>query len=106
MKPRIEDLRTGMVIETENGKYQVLKETSFGDIILHPDFGWRGLTQKYVDTYAISISEPTTQCHIRPINWHTHNIVWKKEEPILTLDGVEYSESTLRSLIKKATSCD
>ena len=33
-------------------------------------------------------------------------LLWerKEENPIVTIDGVEYSESTLRSLIKKATS--
>ena len=33
-------------------------------------------------------------------------ILWerKEEKPIVEIDGVEYSESTLRSLIKKATS--
>lgn len=32
-------------------------------------------------------------------------LLWehKEETPIVTLDGVDYSESTLRSLIKKAT---
>ena len=36
---------------------------------------------------------------------YSGNLLWerKEEKPILTLDGVEYSESTLRSIIKKAT---
>ena len=29
---------------------------------------------------------------------------YKEEKPIVTIDGVEYSESTLRSIIKKAHS--
>jgi len=36
---------------------------------------------------------------------YEETILWeRKEETILKLDGVEYSESTLRSLIKKVTS--
>ncbi len=34
-----------------------------------------------------------------------YDCIWERKEdkPILTLDGVDYSEDTLRSLIKKAT---
>ena len=34
---------------------------------------------------------------------HKWNLEWKRDQTTYTIDGVEYSESSLRSLIKKAT---
>ena len=40
-----------------------------------------------------------------PLHSASKILLWerKTEQPICTLDGVEYSEETLRSMIKKAT---
>ena len=48
------------------------------------------------------VIEPNLMAHCL---YKEGRLLWerKEEKPILTLDGVEYSESTLRSLIKKAT---
>jgi hypothetical protein len=115
------DLKTGMVIEDVKGRLGIML---WGTVI----FGISGGTsmdllnddltrsnKKCSDGDFLKVYKPrhdknynaNIQFWIKEKNVLEHcQLLWerKEEKPVVTLDGVDYSESTLRSLIKKATS--
>lgn len=113
------ELKTGMNIYFKNGKIAtVLLNTKHGDIYSETNNNdpftstWNNLKSfpeslcDWKDTFEIyMVTNPIGRSHYLCYKEDNEEVVWKKtENTILTLDGVEYSESTLRSLIKKATS--
>lgn len=114
------DLKTGMVAETEDGELRIV----WGNTLVSYDAGGAFLVDFNDDLErddngpsgdVIKVySRPNKTSGLRgSMNLWLQNkeilnyvdLLWerKEEKPILKLDGVEYSESTLRSLIKKAT---
>lgn len=113
------DLRTGMLVENRYGdKGMVLLNTAHGDVIsgdgksarawfhlskLDSDLKYPGM----LDGDIIRVYDNAEHFEIRDrISFDKKTqLIWEREEEntIVTIDGVEYSESTLRSLIKKAT---
>lgn len=114
------DLKTGMIIETSDGILRVL----LGNTLISYENGgmplkWFSDDLKCLESYS---DEDIIKVYSKPLNnelcadlrfwFHEKNIIdycnllWKRKEEkiIVELDGVEYSESTLRSIIKKATS--
>jgi len=105
------DLKTGMKIIFTNGDIgHVLLGTINGDIVA-------GQIAFPLDKFPENLKDWDELIEVKKVvqpnsnNSHLKNndlgtVIWerKEEKPILELDGVEYSESTLRSLIKKATS--
>jgi hypothetical protein len=118
------DLKTGMIIETREGETGlILKDNVLGiDAVVFnesswtelKDFGedlkWNFLATKprdhNVDICKVYKPDLPTGFLSRKSRFETMELLWerKKEKPFMTLDGVDYSVSTLRSLIKKATS--
>jgi len=116
------DLETGMIVKTRDGKMRLMIS---GTAISYNDGG--GVSENFLNEDLTSVSllngdidavfsAPTrNDSYNADMNfWFKNNfknilkyctLLWeRKEEKIaVTLDGVEYSESTLRSLIKKAT---
>jgi len=112
---RKSDLRSGMIVENEKGeKGIVFLNTSETDVI----GGCGGVVNRmwcplasvnddlslhYRDNARIvKVYEPTGNIDI---GGFVGRLIWEREEekPICTIDGVDYTESTLRSIIKKAT---
>jgi hypothetical protein len=108
------DLKTGMIvifISNQIDKYIVLKDSRAGDIFL-------GINGGRIPFDSISNDLLCLHNHnfdiVRVYDIHNEykakdltkggDLLWerKEEKPILELDGIEYSERTLRSLIKKA----
>ena len=109
-----EDLKTGMQAKLRDGfRGVVMLDTPLGDAIcgvggetlymLLKDYEGDLLCplDKTLDIMAIYIpfgfSEMISK-NIESLEWER-----KEEKTICELDGIEYSESTLRSIIKKAT---
>lgn len=118
------DLKTGMILEHRSGQTSVVfldnvygkdaivfSDSSWTDINDFDDsFNWtflsRGLPREHgVDVMKIYKPDLPTGFLTRESKFGSMQVLWerKEEKPIVTLDGVDYSESTLRSLIKKAT---
>lgn len=102
------DLKSGMLVEYRNGGLRlVINESLIND--MYCDFGQlrNDLTNRLNScTDIVRVSNVLDGGDLLPRNWSseiiTNNLLWeRKEEIIVELDGVEYSESTLRSLIKK-----
>ena len=108
------DLKTGHVVEFRRGsKYLVMlghcDHHSSGILCRIDDniTGWMSLDdydenmicERYSEFDIVRVYESQVY------NIRDHTFIWKRKEekPVVTIDGVEYSESTLRSLIKKAT---
>jgi hypothetical protein len=113
------DLRTGMLCILRNGeKSLVMLNTSNGDILAGSD-GEEGQCWFPLDGLNDDLTKASGQSKYDVMfiyDYHANDmkasfstskriLLWerKEEKPILTLDGVEYSESTLRNLIKMAT---
>jgi hypothetical protein len=107
------ELKTGMTVcLVNNQKYMVLLDTNEGDNLITKD-GWMRLSDYKNDLTFLRSNEydikevykPTHQYQLEFNCWDKMELIWerKEEKPVLKLDGVEYSETTLRSLIKKAT---
>lgn len=118
MKGLKSELKTGMTVENRSGEFgKVLIGTSKGDIIGGTDEGlyetWCSFNDLsddliYRDGHAYNDIVRVYDFDYNSLAASTKRIgqlLWerKEEKPILELDGVEYSESTLRSIIKKAT---
>lgn len=115
------DLKTGMIIESRKGeKALVVKDNCYGeDAIIYNKSDWTQLDSFSDDLKFYGDDEERTQFSksvdivkvFMPnlptafLDKEDMKLIWtrKEEKPIVKLDGVEYSESTLRSLIKKAT---
>lgn len=114
-----DNLDTGMMVLYRNGEYgKVMFNTVHGHIIVNSD-------DTYVNVYhfndelnlkhfgleegnnyeIMAIYKPKNEIHNLSFKLYCHDLLWERttEKPIVTFDGVEYSESTLRSIIKKAT---
>lgn len=113
-------LKTGMVVETEDEKLRIVWGNTlvsfdsggaflndFNDELERDDNGPSGnvirIYSRPNKTKGLRGSIKTWLKYREILNYV--DLIWerKEEKPIITLDGVEYSESTLRSLIKKAT---
>ena len=99
-----EDLKKGMAIELRCGRIMYLFDTEIG-YSAYNAFG-KNLDKINADLTnweGMGIDFDIVKVYM--LDGLTFNLLWEREEEnsILTLDGVEYSESTLRSLIKKAT---
>ena len=108
------DLKTGMLIQYKNQEIRmVINKDIVGD-------GFLNLSDYYIDlTYPtdntldiIRVSTVLENNSLMPVHWTEHTLIkhllWdrepKKPKKTYKIDGVKYSESSLRSLIKKATS--
>jgi len=95
------DLRTGMQIQFNNGmRAVVLIGTMYGDVFCSLENSvWGTLNMEDV-IKVFECMHPDQYIHTEFIDDH---IIWERTpEKTYELDGVEYSESTLRSLIKRA----
>lgn len=112
------DLKTSMRVKLRNeSELVVLKDTPTEDVLCSIGGGCMilshyrdDLTHKVSSIYDI-VSVLEADCQINLLRADaTTTLIWgkgvKQDKPILTLDGVDYSEDTLRSLIKKATHGD
>lgn len=109
-----EDLETGMVVQIEDGSEGViLLGSSGGDIINYSDGTWNELcyieddlsSKEQLEIGIVKVWEcESRRCILRDGVGNKGKLLWEREqEKTFTLDGVEYSESSLRSLIRKAT---
>ena len=103
------DLKTGMLIETRGrGLFLFINSICVSqDNFYIPDLN-RNLTDNDGKEYDfMRISKVLIERSLCPDKWTEetldNNILWERKEKIYKIDGVEYSKSTLRSLIKKAT---
>ena len=108
------DLKTGMLVIQRNGIIRLLINQTFicspvGMVELkdyNSDLTWgdKGVYD------IVKVSNVLERGDLQPSRWSEQlidaNILWKEEVEIFAceLDGVTYSESTLRSIIKKANS--
>lgn len=109
------DLKTGMLVEYRNGMvYMVINDALIG-FSEHNSIGFHreDLSSKTtIEHDIIAVSHVLSDWRARAENWNSKtinaNLLWQhvEETPICTIDGVEYSESTLRSIIKKAHGSD
>ena len=106
------DLKTGMYLRLDIGRDRiVMLNTTQGDITVDKDImdcdGFHRLYDHYsMDCWDKNLETRPGHCIGNVIEvFNSYGVsVWKKtHEVIITLDGVDYSESTLRSMIKKAT---
>ena len=112
------DLKTGMIVEKRSGEKGliILNNTYDEDAIIFNENSWTPLgryssgliwfgNMREFDIIKVYITDLPTGFLSRKNKFGPFDPIWerKEEETILTLDGIEYSESTLRSLIKKAT---
>lgn len=109
------DLKTGMTVLLErNDKRLILKDCGdIGDTTCNPDrkFCADGRL-RYYDFFSLSkwnedLTANSTLEKMDIIEVHSiyGEVLWeRKPEKTFELDGISYSQSTLRSLIKKATS--
>ena len=121
------DLKSGMIIETRAGERAlIVLNNCYGrdavifaennwtdldgfseDLIWHNEAGKQSDFAKTVDIMKIYRPDLPTGFLSRKSKFSNEmELLWERKEeekPILTLDGIEYSESTLRSIIKKAT---
>jgi hypothetical protein len=120
------DLKTGMQVEIRNGDKLLVfigvyteftKENENFIVNKNQKHSWEVL-ENY-DDYLLKIDRETSDWDIMKIYSCSHpycftrfdddvynngTLIWSREnEKTYSIDGVEYSESTLRSLIKKAT---
>ena len=112
---RKSDLKTGMQIEKRNGnRYVVMLDTMRGDVYVRVNGTKHGELNFFNDdlTYNNNSGFDIVAVYESPLTYRyltrefdESECIWKRKEekPVVTLDGVEYSESTLRSMIKKAT---
>lgn len=102
------DLKTGMLVQTRQGDVfmyincSCVSQCSFYE----PDLK-SNLTDCDGKQYDfMKISNILIEDDLSPDKWTEetleNNILWERKEKIYKIDGVEYSESTLRSIIKKA----
>jgi hypothetical protein len=106
-------LRSGMMVEftTRSQRALILLNSNQGDVTCdltpeHCDYGgYRHCNYYGLDKYNDDLTEKTnvTGDIIRVYNEYGQLLWERPEKTFIKLDGVEYSESTLRSLIKKAT---
>lgn len=107
------DLKTGMLVELRNGDICMLIGDTFvdnGQYLPLSDIS-EDLEEIYSETGCdiIKVSNVLCDNYCIPKYWTSKmlnkNLLWERkvEKPCAIIDGVEYSESTLRSLIKKAT---
>lgn len=109
------DLKTGMRVKVRNGNiYAVFIGTEKGGCLVRQETWSRldeykdDLTLNHENVRELDVvevySRPIITCCLLEVD-KCGDILWQREEskPFIVLDGVEYSESTLRSLIKKAT---
>ena len=90
-------------IDREGRQWVVLYNSTLGDILLHDD-GFN-----YIGSYNQNLLYDDG-CHrddsydIMRVYCHRGALRWARGEPtIFTIDGVDYTESTLLSLIRRAT---
>jgi hypothetical protein len=109
------DLKTGMLVMQRNGNIQLLVNKTF----LCENGGFdelncynHDLSSNYddEDTDITKVSKVLNGIHLGYNKWGESlidcNLLWKEEVEVFAceLDGVTYSQSTLRSIIKKANS--
>ena len=106
------DLRTGMLIQTAGHKLgMIINNYVVYDVCVMSLDRLNIFLEdvEYPENTINKVSSILDSTDLMPSNWTlrrlNHLLLWeRKEEPTFcTLDGVDYSESTLRSLIKKAT---
>ena len=122
------DLMNGHIIETRAGERGIIiKDNCYGeDAVVFAKHNWTGLdgfsedmlwhTESLAKDYCRTVDIvkvfkpdlPTGFLSRRNKFSDGLTLVWAREEPSINdyaieIDGVQYSESTLRSLIKKAT---
>lgn len=115
------ELKTGMIVKCRDGETAlIVKDNVYGkDAVIFSEDNWTGLDDygeddlkwhfngrngSEIDIMAIFKPDLPTGFLTRESKFSALKLLWerKEEKPILTLDGVEYSASTLRSLLKKA----
>ena len=111
------ELKTGMQVETRDGeRYVVLLDTPSGDVIVKVGGNnWDELNnynklmlfnnKEFLKSDIVKVYSNTFSNQYLIKKMDERFLIWEREEEkvFCKLDGVEYSESTLRSLIKKAT---
>jgi len=92
------ELKQGDIFTLRDGTVEVFVRLDNGNIYCNKTFPYTSYNQELTSSYAPEFDIIKV---VRP-----EYVMFEREEtkPLLILDGVEYSESTLRSLIKKATS--
>ena len=108
------DLKTGMLVELEYGLAVVmLDHNEYGNIISYEKGGYdslKGWDENLVSDFMperFNINKVYTSSPGSNGVFNKDKLLWerKEEKPLFTLDGVEYSEETARSIIKKAHGC-
>jgi len=119
------DLKTGYIVETRSGETAlIVRNNCYGeDAVIFAENNWTSLDEfnedltwhnedglqtdfaKTVDIMKVYKPDlPTGFLSRTSKHSNKMELLWeRKQTPFCILDGVEYSESTLRSLIKKAT---
>ncbi len=124
-----EDLKTGMFVKTNNGHLGlVFKDNVYGEdavVFVESNYGWTPLNGwnddllwQHINTRTNATSRHCEGYNICEVlkpdlptgffsgqNKFSDNLtlLWKRNKVKYNIDGIEYSEDTLRSLIKKAT---
>lgn len=119
------DLKSGMLVKTRAGNIGlIVKDNCHGeDAVIFNAGDWTGLDGysenliwhefdvdridycKTIDIVAVYKPDLPTGFLSRKSKFGSLELLWeRKPEKTFELDGVKYSESTLRSIIKKATS--
>ena len=102
------DLKTGMLIELGNGDVCLVVNDTF----LYSDDGWDDINTLGFDHCEKSlqikrVSSVLSMGDLTPSNWNSptidKNLLWENWPDVFEIDGVEYSKTTLRNLIRKAT---
>ena len=122
-----QDLKTGMLVETRSGQLAlIVKDNIYGqDAVIFAEDNWTSLdgfsedlrwsVASHVPKFCKSVDIMKVYKPDLPTGFLSRcnkfgsqklTLLWEREEekPIVILDGIEYSESTLRSIIKKALS--
>ena len=122
-----QDLKTGMIVETRSGQLAlIVRDNVYGqDAVIFSENNWttldgfsedlrwgvNSLVPKFCKTIDImKVYKPDLPTgflsRVNKLGKEKLTLLWerKEEQPIVILDGIEYSESTLRSIIKKALS--
>ena len=106
------DLKTGMQIEQSNGKRRLVligcsHENRTTTLVNAQPDNVNGFN-RLIDYFPLSkwnedlTTDSSVVLDIVKIYSAYGELLWEREDIAITIDGVDYSESTLRSLIRKA----
>jgi hypothetical protein len=103
------DLKTGMLVQYRRGEIRMFINDAFvGYNMYLPKYEFSdNLIHRREEFDIVNVSKVLSGRYLMPENWTVetlnNNLLWSRDEKKYELDGVEYSETTLRNLIRTAT---